>query len=85
MAAENTTDLHRKLPEDLDLRKILCIKEQRTVKNDFTISFRGKLYQILDKIKNKTVTVEIWLDSSIHIASQATELRVKNYRNRYAR
>jgi transposase len=77
VAAENTTDIHRKLPEDLDLRKILCINEQRTVKNDFTISFRGKLYQILDKINNKTVTVETWLNSSIHLACENKELRIK--------
>ena len=77
MAAENASNLHRKLAEGLDLRTILCIKEQRTVKNDFTISFRGKLYQILDKIKSKTVTVEVWLDSSIHLSHEGKELRVK--------
>jgi transposase len=75
--AENTTDLHRKLSKDVDLRKILCLKERRTVKNDFTISFGGKLYQIRDRIKSKTVTVEIWLDSSIHFVCEGKELRVK--------
>jgi transposase len=77
MTAENATDLHRKLTVDVDIRRILCVKELRNVKNDFTVSFRGRLYQILDRIKSKTVTVEIWLDSSTHFASEGKELRVK--------
>lgn len=77
MAAENGTDLHRQLPKDIDLRKILCIKERRSVKNDFTINFRGKLYQIQDTIKSRTATVEVWLDSSIHIVCDGKEVRTK--------
>ena len=74
---ENITDLHRKIPPGLDLRRILCLKEQRTIKNDFTISFRGKQYQIQDRVKSKMVTVEVWLDSSIHFVCDGKELRLK--------
>jgi len=77
IAAENAIDLHRPVPQEIDLRKILCIKEQRSVKNDFTINFRGKLYQILERIKSRTVTVEVWLDSSIHIVCDDKEVRTK--------
>jgi hypothetical protein len=77
IAAENAVDLHRSVPSDMDLRKILCIKEQRSVKNDFTINFRGKLYQIQERIKSRTVTVEVWLDSSIHIVCDGKEVRTK--------
>jgi hypothetical protein len=77
VATENKTDLHRSAPPNIDLRKILCVKEKRTIKNDFTINFRGNLYQILDKVKSNVVTVEVWLDSSIHFVCDGKELRLK--------
>lgn len=60
------------LPEGLDLKQILCWKEERTVANDNTISFRGKSYQIppsscrysWSKCK---VAVHLCLDGSLHI------------------
>ena len=36
----------RPIPKNLDLKQILCIKEQRTVNNDNTISWKGKTLQI---------------------------------------
>lgn len=77
VAAENTADLHQRLPKGIDLRKILCMREQRTVKNDFTITFRGSQYQIKDRIKSRTIIVETWLDSSIHFVCDGKELRLK--------
>lgn len=38
---------YRRIPKDLNLSLILCIKEQRTVYPDNTISYKGIKYQIL--------------------------------------
>lgn len=73
--AEQKVNLHRKLSNDIDLRQILCIKENRTVKNDFTVQFAGKFYQIKDRIRARDISVQIWLDSSLHFSCQGKELR----------
>jgi hypothetical protein len=41
-------DLHR--TANIDLDAILCIKTERTLKNDHTIQLNGKLYQIEDSV-----------------------------------
>lgn len=51
-------DIHRDIFEGINLDRILCIKTERTLRNDFTISHNGKLYQIQDKIKASKVIVE---------------------------
>lgn len=60
------------LPEDLDLKQILCWKEERTVANDNTISFRGTQYQIPPSSYRANwskckVAVHLCLDGSLHI------------------
>jgi len=37
----------RPVPPDRDLFDVLCVKERRTVANDNTLSYRGKIYQLL--------------------------------------
>jgi transposase len=78
VTAANAIDLHRKVPKEIDLRQILCIKENRTLRNDFTIQYFGKLYQIKDKVKTKRISVETWLDSSLHFRSEGKELSYEN-------
>ena len=58
-------DLHRTVNVDLDT--VLCIKTERTLKNDHTIQLGGKLYQIEDKIRAKRVVVEELIDGSMRI------------------
>ena len=58
-------DLHRK--PDIDLDTVLCIKTERTLKNDHTIQYNGTLYQIEDRIRAKKVTVEELIDGSMRI------------------
>jgi len=59
-------DLHRSC-NDLDLDTILCIKTERTLKNDHTIQYKGTLYQVDDRIRAKKVTVEELLDGRMRI------------------
>lgn len=70
-------DLHRPAPHARELDRILCIKEERTVKNDFTISYEGKLYQIEQATRAKKVTVEERLDGSLHITYKGHDLRYR--------
>ena len=62
--AAKTTDLHRNIPEGLELDSILCIKEKRVLRNDFTIAYNGKLYQIEDNVRAKEVIIEERIDGS---------------------
>ena len=54
----NDTDLHRRIPEGVDLDKILCVRTVRALRNDFTIAHNGKLYQVEDNLNAKEVIVE---------------------------
>ena len=51
-------NFHRALPQNVDLDKILCVKTDRALRNDFTIAHFKKLYQVLDRVNVKRVTVE---------------------------
>jgi transposase len=67
-------DLHRPAPHSRELDRILCIKEERTVKNDFTIAHNGKVYQIEQATRAKKVTVEERLDGTFHITYNGQDL-----------
>lgn len=70
-------NMHRPVPKGLNLDKILCIKTERVLKNDFTISYECKLYQIKDKINAKKVVVEIRTDGSMFVSYSGVNLRYK--------
>ena len=65
-------DLHRSL-KDIDLDTILCIKTERTLKNDHTIQLSGKLYQVEDRIRAKKVVVEELIDGSMRIRHKGVQ------------
>ena len=44
-------DVHQPTLSIRELNRIFCIREDRTLRNDFTIAYNGKLYQIKDAIK----------------------------------
>lgn len=54
----NDTDVHVRLPKDFGLDSFLCIKTERTIRKDNTVSHNGKLYQIEDVTKYKKVTCQ---------------------------
>ena len=76
-AAREKADLHRPALHARELDRILCIKEERTVKNDFTIAYNGKRYQIEQMTRARKVTVEERLDGSLHITYQGQDLRYR--------
>jgi hypothetical protein len=75
-------DVHRPARFMRELDKIFCIREERTLKNDFTIAYNGKLYQIKDAVKTRKVTVEERLDGSLHITHKAMGLRYSEIKMR---
>ena len=75
-------DLHRGIPKDADIDRILCIKTKRTLRNDFTISHDGNLYQITERVNGKEVIVEERVDGSMHIICDNRRLKFKEITSR---
>jgi hypothetical protein len=75
-------DLHRPLAKGMDLNKILCIKTQRTLRNDFTIAHNRKLYQIENALSASRVMVEDRMDGSMVITHRDEPLRFKEIATR---
>jgi len=75
--ARKTDNLHRPIPDGMDLDRILCIKTPRALRNDFTIAHNRKLYQILDNVQAKKLLVEDRLDGSMIIRHKDEALRFK--------
>jgi hypothetical protein len=70
-------DLHREIPKGLNLDKILCIRTERTLRNDSTIAHNGKLYQIQETLKSKKVLVEERVDGRMFIIHNDASLKFK--------
>ena len=79
--AREQATAYRELPRDLDLKNIFCIKEERTVCGDNTISYKGKAYQILPNgrisFARAKVLVHEHLNGTIHVFYKGKELRHK--------
>lgn len=75
--AREKANLHRPALHGRELDRILCIKEERMVKNDFTIAYNGKGYQIEQRTRARKITVEERLDGSLHITYRGRDLRYR--------
>lgn len=78
----NPEDLHRPLPQGIDLDKILSVKTVRVLRNDFTVLHEGSLYQVEDSIRTKEVTVEERLNGYLLITYKGRALRYKKITQR---
>ena len=81
----DNTNVNVKIGKDTDLDSYLCIKEQRTVKNDNTISHNAKIYQLKPIIRAKKVTVEEHMDGGVHIKYDGKYLEYKEIIKRPAK
>ena len=70
-------DLHRLLPQDMDLDAILCKRTEHPLRNDFTIAHNKRLYQILDRAVGRKVFVEERISGAIYITYKGKKLRYK--------
>lgn len=75
-------DLHRKVSKGLNLDRILCIKTERVLRNDFTVAYNGKLYQIMDSVKAKNVMVEERINGKMLITHNGAGLKFKEITTR---
>ena len=75
-------DVHQPTLSIRELNRIFCIREDRTLRNDFTIAYNGKLYQIKDAIKTQKVAVEERLDGSLHITHRGLDLSYREIKGR---
>ena len=75
--ARKESDLHRPIPEGMDLDRILCVKTLRALRNDFTVAHNRKLYQILDNVQAKKLLVEDRPNGTMIIRHKEEVLRFK--------
>ena len=81
----NPTDMHVKPPKHFDLDKCLCVKQERTVRNDNTIAYDGGLYQIESTVRMKKVTVEERTNGSMRITDDGVCLNYREITERPAK
>ena len=80
--AKEPGSAYRPLPKGLSLKDVFCLKEERTVAGDNTISYQGKAFQILPneyRLSYCKAKVEVheYLDGSINIFYQGKKLKHK--------
>jgi len=78
----NSTDVHVKLGRDVNLDRCLCLKTDRTVRNDHTVAHDGKLYQITQPVLTRKVIVEERIDGSVHISAGGVGLKYRELTER---
>ncbi len=70
-------NLHRQIPEGLDLDSILCKKTEHPLRNDYTVMHDRKVYQVLKKTKALRVTVEERVNGKLYITYKGERLPYK--------
>jgi len=78
-AAAKPADLHRSVPRTIRLEQVFSFQEQRLVRNDWTISWRNRCFQLTEAnqrlalVKRRILVCE-HLDGSIHLRFGNREL-----------
>ncbi|MEW6296097.1 MAG: ISNCY family transposase [Candidatus Diapherotrites archaeon] len=80
---KNDYDMHRKLPSKINLSKTFSKHSKRSIANDYTLKYKGRVFQILDTpnsrdiILNNKAIVEENLEGSIRIKYKDKYLKYK--------
>lgn len=74
--AKGKEDLHRPVPRGLKLGDVLCIKVKRALRNDFTVAYNRRLYQVEDPIRASDVMVYEGVDGSIRLKHKGRLLKI---------
>jgi hypothetical protein len=69
-------DLHRSIPRGLKLDDVLCVKVERALRNDFTVAYNRRLYQVENSIRASTVMVYEGLDGFIRLKHKGRLLKI---------
>ena len=75
-------DLHRPVPRGLKLADVLCLKGKRSLRNDFTVAYHRRLYQVEDSIHASHVMVYEGLDGSIRFKYKGRRLKIREIATR---
>jgi len=75
-------DLHRPLPKNIELDRVLCIKTRRGLNNDSTVAHNKKLFLVLDKAYTKHVFVEERINGKMLITHNGNPLSYKQITQR---
>jgi transposase len=68
------TDLHRRVPRQLDLDGVLCTKTPRRLNADSTVVHQGKIYLVEQRLQAQSVTVAQRLDGSLQLRHRGRSL-----------
>jgi hypothetical protein len=80
--AKKEKDLHREIPQGMDLDNILCIRTQRRLRNDYTVAHNKRLYQIMDRTEARRVQVEEKTNGTMAITFEGKRLKFKEITER---
>jgi transposase len=85
--ASEPADVHRRVPAGTKLDEVLCFQEQRTVSNDWCVSWRNRIFQ-LDRrhealgLAGRKVVVREKLDGTIQLLSNRHKLHWRELKER---
>jgi hypothetical protein len=77
--ARSPTDLHRSVPRGVKLEHVLSYQEQRTVQNDWTVSWYNRIFQVHESyqkltLARKKILVSELLDGQIRLTHRGLDL-----------
>ncbi len=75
-------DFHRPIPRGVKLDDVFCIKVKRSLRNDFTVVYNRRLYQVEDSIRASSVMVYEGLDGSIRLKHKGRLLKIREITTR---
>jgi len=73
--AKDEIDLHRIVSKEVNLKSILSIQTRRLLRNDATIFHNGNIYQVLEVVRAKYLTVQERIDGTLHLKNNQKEVR----------
>ncbi len=74
---QERSDFHRPVPPGVNLDSILCIQAERAVRNDFTVAYDGKLYQIEERVHASSIMVHKRIDGVLKMVYRGKALRFR--------
>jgi len=78
----NPTDVHVRPEPYFNLDRYLCLKTDRTIRNDHTVAHNRKLYQLTERAMSRKVIVEERIDGSLHISGGGVSLKYREITER---
>jgi hypothetical protein len=78
VAPRSDVDMHRPVPRDMDLGRVFCLEEERSLGMDFTLRYKNRWMQVCAQkglpAPRAKITVQEWRDGSLHLAHDGSEL-----------